>query len=287
MRNRRLLHLGFTIALTAASGACTNEASTEPGDPPADAGTPSALGNGIRIAQMNAPDSGYVNGQMNVAVTGATYLITDNFAETGQPSSVGSVYVQDFHSNAPDAGPTPKYSGMLLYKTTFEPASLMLSAGDVIDFTGEYQQYTSPSFPAGQFQPEMFQPAVTFRFDYGPPNPTQINITDLTSYATGYPWMSMLVTVKGTWGGCGATGGAGRGVVYLTSNTGMSAVSIDNELFDLDYTGPEFGQYNQGSCTSQGKIYFASVTGIVTYFVSFHISPRSRADIVLGSSDGG
>lgn len=291
MRPCRSLQVALTMALSAAGVVgCTNVASTEPGDPPSDAGTPTALGNGVRIAAMNVPDSGYVNNQMNVAVTGATYIVTDTYAETGLSSSVGSVYVQDFHSNAPDAGGAPPYSGTLLYKSTFEPASLSLAPGDVIDFTGTYQKYVSPSFPAGQFQPEIFEPVVTFRFDYTPPTPTEINLDDLKSYATGYKWMSMLVTVKNAVGGCGATTGSMRGVVFLTGDTGQSAPTMDNELFALDYTGPLYGKYSpppENGCLSAGQVKFKSVTGIVTYFVSFHISPRSQADIVLDTPDGG
>jgi hypothetical protein len=289
-RSMRLEHR-TSFVLTLVSGlllaACTNEASTLPGDSPADAGAPSPLGNGLHIAEINALDSGMrpIPNQLNVAVTGATFIIKDEYAETGLASSVGTIYVQDFHPPDGDAGATPPYSGMDLYKTTFEPASLGLAPGDVVDFIGEYQQYNGPtSFSFnGQYQPEMYEPIVTFRFDYSPPLPTPIPYTDLASWATGYKWMSMLVTVgigvtsdggaPGITGGGTLFDGTGRCKIFLTGNTGQNGVAIDNELYNLNCGDPKYA--------TAGGVHFKSVTGVVTYFGSFTLSPRSDADIVL------
>jgi hypothetical protein len=285
------LHVVLALGLSAAPAllGCTNEASTEPGDPPADAGTPSALGNGLHLAQMNAPDSAVVDDQMNVYATGVTYLTTDDYNETGTSSSVGAVYVQDFHTGPPDAA--LPYSGIQLYKPTYVPASLTLAPGDVIDFTGEYQQYTSTSFLPGQYQPEMYEPVVTFRFDYSPPVPTVIPVSDLESFATGYPWMSMLVTVKNTYGGGGYPDGKGRNYVFLTADESMDAVTMDNELFDMNWASCQYAPMYGGPVGVDGgpppPVHFASVTGIVTFFDNFNISPRSQADIVIENSNGG
>jgi hypothetical protein len=256
---------------------CTNEASTEPGDPPADAGMPSPLGPGLRIAQMNNPDSAVqpANDQLNVYATGASYITTDTFAETGTASSVGNVYMQDFFSPV-DGGGAPPYSGMLLYKNTYVPSNLVLAPGDVVDFTGEYQHYDGPSSASfgANYQPEMYESVVTFRFDYAPLPPTVIPFSDLNSWKTGLKWMSMLVTVNSTdeqplvSGGPNPTG-EGRGGVFLTPDSSMDAVFMDNELFDLDFQN----MYPAGTK-------FKSVTGIVTYFLSFTISPRGPSDIV-------
>ena len=53
---------------------------------------------------------------------------------------------------------------------------------------------------------------------------------------------------------------------------------MDNELYPLPYSDPKFG-------TTPGSVHFASVTGVVTYFFSFHIAPRSDADIQLGPAE--
>ncbi len=255
---------------------CTNEASTEPGDPPADAGMPSPLGPGLRIAEMNNPDSAVqpANNQLNVYATGASYITTDTFAETGTASSVGNVYVQDFFSPV-DGGGAPPYSGMLLYKNTYVPSNLVLAPGDVIDFTGEYQRYDGPSsFSFGpNYQPEMYESVVTFRFDYSPLPPTVIPLGDLSSWSTGLKWMSMLVTIKSTPEQPLIIGGFDPGSdqrcgIFITKDTSQNAVNMDNELFDLDCQNA----YLTGTPIT-------SITGIVTYFDSFTISPRGYYDI--------
>jgi hypothetical protein len=277
MRSRRSLLLALPIAVAAPFVvACTNEAHDEPGDPAADAGPPSALGNGLRIAECNDPDSSVrpAANQTNVNVTGATFIIQDQFNENGKTGSVGAVYVQDFHSSLADSGAAP-FSGIELYKSTYEPASLALAPGDVIDFTGEYQEYDGPSTFSfnGAYQPEMYEPIITFRFDYSPPIPVVIPIADLAQWSTGYKWMSMLVTVKDTIGGDYTDDGNGAGGVYLTTSESEDALTMDNELYPLPYDSAQYGPGKIGS------VHFTSVTGVVTYFDSFHIAPRSAADI--------
>jgi hypothetical protein len=273
-----MLMLVSGLALTG----CTNQASTEPGDSPADAGTPSSLGNGLRIHEMNAPDSALApaNDQMNVTVTGATFLTLDDYAEVSSASATGSIYVEDFHAAGTPGIP---YSGIDLYKATYEPASLVLAPGDVIDFTGEYQLYDGPASASfgTSYQPEMYEPIITFRFDYSPPAPTVIDISDLGSYAVGSKWMSMLVQVQNLEGG-GGTASGGRCSVFLTTNTGQNGIAMDNELFNLPCTNATFDpKTDAGQSLPAGSVHFKSVTGIVTFFESFTISPRSLDDIVL------
>jgi hypothetical protein len=269
------------LALTLA--ACTNQASTEPGDPPADAGTPSALGHGLHIVDMNTPEAGFAPGdgaaamtQMNVGVTGAVFLVQDEYAETGKASSVGAVYAEDFHP--PDAAGAP-YSGIELYKSVFEPASLTLGAGDVIDFTGEYQRYFCSSEGTCYYEPQMYEPVVTFRFDYSPPAPTLVPISDFASGAAaslGNQWMFMLVVVENLEGGSWLPGSdPGECMVFLTTDTSMGAPAMDNELFDLPCGS---STYNPDA----GYVHFKSVTGIVSNDGNWRISPRSPADIVIG-----
>ena len=46
---------------------------------------------------------------------------------------------------------------------------------------------------------------------------------------------------------------------------------VTNELFDMQTQGPPM----------PGGATFKSITGVVTYFASFHIAPRSAADFEL------
>jgi len=278
MRSLRSLLSSVPAALLVAlaAAACTNEASTEPGDQPADAGKPTTLGNGLRIADINTPEAGFAaetGVQQNVTVTGATFLVKDTYAEDGLATSVGNIYVQDF--TAPDAAGVP-YSGMELYKSVLEPASLVLAPGDVIDFNGEYERSFCAAPGECFYGPEMYEPDVTFRFDYTPPSPTLIPVSDLETTATGNAWYFMLVQIQDTYGGGWIEGSKpGECSVFLTSDTGQMGVAMDNSLFDLPCSS---GLFNPDA----GVVHFKSVTGIVNNYGNFRIEPRSMDDIVIG-----
>jgi hypothetical protein len=179
---------------------------------------------------------------------------------------------------------------MLLYKSTYVPASLALAPGDVIDYAGEYDPYDGPSDYsfAGNILPEMNDPIVTFRFDYGPPNPQVIPVSDLQKYSTGLQWTSMLVTIQDTWGGNYNQMQSGLCGVYLTPNIGQgeASVAIDNQLFPLPCSSSIFTPVPNEPLQA-GTVHFKSVTGIVQYFGSFTISPRSMDDIVIEQGDAG
>ena len=74
--------------------------------------------------------------------------------------------------------------------------------------------------------------------------------------------------------------GSGRDLIYITADTSQDAPAIDNELFDLGCPiatctdAPFKAMYPAG-------MKFTSVTGIMTYFISFHISPRTLDDLVI------
>ncbi len=243
------------------------------GSVPNDAGARAASASSLTIPEINAGGSSVApaSGQEGVAVTGATLVIQDTYPETPFPFSLGNVYVQAYH---PGAGGTPPYSGMLLSNPVL-PASPGLVPGDVVSFTGQYVQHReyalgSPGNPDA-FLPEMVDSVVTLQFVSAPPTPTVIPLSDLTSYATGFKWLSMLVTVNDVGGAAVDMSGAGQCGVYLTPCTPdeNNAVTMDNQLFDLQCTA-----YNL-------PVHFKSVTGVVTIGSSFDISPRSEADIVL------
>jgi hypothetical protein len=69
------------------------------------------------------------------------------------------------------------------------------------------------------------------------------------------------------------TDSSGRDTVHVTSDTSQDAPTLSNELFDV----ATWNKAN-GSPIGAGKT-VKSVTGIVTWFFSFHIAPRSPADI--------
>ena len=274
MRTSSLLLLGLCAVPFVATLACQ----TPRDDSPADAGPPSALGTGITIRSITPPATGdpadgippnpnHPAQDQQVYITGSTVIIIDNFDETHDGKSIGSMYVQDTMSTAP-------YSGIDCYKTTFQPPSLIVSPGDVIDLTGEYTDYAYSGFMPGMQYPELNEPVATFRFDpVGTLTPAVIDVNDLNvatqaTFDKGNQWTSMLVQVKNvTLQAPGLTNDQkGRITGSITSDTNNGA-EIDNELYDMKVT-----DFPPGTV-------FSSIVGVVTYFYNFHISPRSAADL--------
>lgn len=242
-----------------------------PGDPHADAGAPNTLGNGDRIRAITNPDAAtHKASGSTVTITAASTIIVDNFDETrgGFPPTV---YLQDFASNDP-------YSGVALFQPTFSPTNLHLTPGDVVDLTGTYQENnTIPTkFPAGEYLIQVAGAQVGLRYEYSPPTPVDIDVNDLATYAAGRKWLSMLVRIKNVKFPEGASGlvddGAGRKTAYITGSTKQGAPLLTNELFDL-------GTWNDKTHVIKPGATVKSITGVVTYFFSMHIAPRSPEDI--------
>jgi len=280
----------FAIALAACKFG-GEEAHDSPGDPPADAGPPSALGTGSRISQVVSqyapPDAGVTSSSgPTVDITGAALIIIDSYDETHDGKSAGTVYVED----VPAPGqPLPPFSGIEFYKPTYTPSNLLVAPGNVLDFTGEYTNYAysgkSSKFGKDEFFPEMYEPTVSFRFDYEVPPPTVIQASDLSAtvaaattwpaFSVGMRWTSMLVevddvTILGSY-----TSTEGRVQLYFSTpgfpnGTGSSDLSFGNQLFALDPTDPDYAMGAK----------FSKVIGVCTYFFDFQINPRSPADFV-------
>jgi hypothetical protein len=279
MRAAALLQLTVMAAIAGCSSLS--------GDPAAPY-TPSPLGAGLRLAQVQNPKSPDYqpctapDPDMCGTAFASSVVVTwlDTFDETMDGKSIGTLYIQDVGN--PDA-----YAGIGCYETSFVPASLTPLPGDVLDFTGPYAEsgnIGSAMFNKGTFLPQFYKPVGTFRYEFVPPPPLEINWADLAedsstpdgNFVHARQYMQMLVTVKNVTvaKGVSAAGGNGHRVTYLVENpdggtTASNDVEISNELYNLQAT-----DFPAGTT-------FSSVTGIVTWFYSFHIAPRSAADLVV------
>jgi len=284
---------GALFTLLSLTACYSNVASDSPGDPPADAGagdTPRALGGGSRIrALTNTMLEDHPAQDASVDITGATVIVIDSFDETHNGKSIGYVYVQDV-----GPAPVPGYSGIVLYKPNYSPPNLLLQPGDVIDMTGTYQDYRYQGWIAGETQPELYEPTVTFRFEYTPPQPTVLPVGDIPDpytfalFEKGYPWMSMLVEIDDVHLTESVPDGTGRQAIYFTTDTSVNAPSVSNELFDLnpaDYgcvpTSTGNCEVVHCDCTKSPKAHLSKLIGVVTFFYGYHIAPRSPADLVI------
>ncbi len=259
--------------LTACASAALPACGSQAGDPHADPGTPSSLGTGLRIREVTDPTlPNHPASTSNVRITGASVLWVDTFDETRDGKSRGTIYLQD-------AGSTDPYSGVSLFRPTFNPSNLKIAPGDVLDLSGQYQENnkigTTVQFGPGQVLPQLYQPQVSFRFEYTAPAPRPIAAADLADYAHGRPLISMLVTVNDvTLGNDLVDAASGRSTAPITADTSNNGPTVTNELFDLS------GWNAQTQALKKGA-HIKSITGVVTFFFNLHVAPRSAADIVV------
>ena len=264
-----------TLALLPLAVAC----STLAGDP-ATKPSENALGNGSRIADIQNPDSNDYKqaianpGGNGVPIDVSSVVVSwiDTFDETKDGKSIGTVYIQDIGSQAP-------YAGISLYEPSYVPASLRLLPGDVLDVAGPYEEVTaigSATFDTGNTLPQLAKPVGTFRYEFETPDPVTIQLSDINqnNYATGRKWEGMLVTLTDVTVAKGVVDTAGLRVSYLMgqgdASIDLNAATISNELYPLQATDFPAGTH------------FTSVTGIVTWFYSYAVAPRSAADLVVG-----
>ena len=244
------------------------------GDAHFDGGTPSPLGDGLRIKQVTDPSlPDHPASTSNVDITGAAVLWIDTYDETHDGKSRGTVYLEDAD------GTSAPWSGISLYKPTFNPANLKVAPGDVLDLTGQYQENnkigTSVTFGAGQVLAQMFQPQVRFRYEGPEPVARVIPASALGNYVTGRPYIGMLVTVENiTFPGELVDNGSGRNVASLTNDISSNGPTVTNELYDLK----SWNAVNQGF-KKGGHV--KSITGVVTFFFNLHVAPRRAEDIVI------
>ena len=249
------------ILLSALSSlvACGSRDSDIPSKP-----NPNSIGTGVHIRDVVDPAKN-INGA-TVNISGAVVLTIDTYDETQDGKSRGTVYVQDIGSQA-------KYSGTSLYSPAFVPSDLRVVPGDTLDLVGQYVTESAIGaavFNPGEVLPQVSKPTATFRYEYKTPDPLQIDVNDLNDYNKGYQWENMLVTVKNVTlcNGLDTSKGRTTGVI-ATDCTAAGAVTMSNELMGLDVN----------AYPPNTKI--ASLTGIATWFFSYHIAPRTPDDIVI------
>lgn len=285
------MRLALVALLVCVSAGCSTNQQDEPNT---DAGA------GLTLAEIQNPKSpdyhpcDNTKGTCdNQTATSTVVVWLDRFDETRDGKSAGTLYIRDLGNNH-------VYGGIGIYEPNFVPASLDPLPGDVIDFAGPYQEATSigkATFNPGTYLPQLYKPVGTFRYEFASnfpaawSEPQTIQISDLNentktpdgNFGHARQYLQMLVTVNDVYVGPGSSvpGGSGVRVTYPLGTCAANncfvtnGPAISNELFDLQPT-----DYPQGA-------HFKSVTGIVTWFYSFHIAPRSKDDLVPASSDAG
>jgi hypothetical protein len=277
----RLASSLLLIALACVS-ACSSSGGG--GDPHSNNGAPPPSGRDKKIRDVGDPGMpGHADlVSTSQPVSGAIVIAVDNFDETKNGKGTGTIYVQDI-----DATKDTPYAGISLFGPTFNPGNLSVSIGDVLDLRGDYtenQQIPSKPpvvFAPGAVLPQISQPVASFRYETTPAQPIDIDVNDLTDYTKGRRWMGMLVRVQNiTVEDKPYTSGSGHTSISVTpvpqnAQTSCEApfpkpATIVNDLVSLD----SLMDKKKGD-----KI--KSVVGVVGFFCSIKIAPRSLADIQL------
>lgn len=271
----------LTAALLAA-GSLSLSCGTESGDPHSNLGVPPPGGKDQRIRDVGDPNApGHAERvQTTQAVSGAIVVAVDNFDEAQNGKSIGTIYVQDLGATKD----TP-YAGISLFAPTFNPGNLRVSPGDVLDLRGEYQENKNIGtavFAAGAPLPQMAQPIATFRYETGLPAPVDIPLDDLADYAKARRWLGMLVRVSDVTLQDDAT--------RQDENGGRLAVNLQprppNAENKCDAAFPKVPQmtndlFDVAALDLRRGAKIKSIVGVVGYFCSIKIAPRSKADIQL------
>lgn len=259
---------GVLLLLISAVACSSQSDNDQPNQTPHD-----ALGSGNRLRDVQDPTKPtypYPNQNGNVVVSSVVVTAVDNFDETQNGKSRGTIFVQDVDKAAP-------YSGVSLYSPTFVPSNLRLAPGDVINMTGQYVEQatigSTVTFPAGSFLPQMNKPQVQQAFEAQVPVPLVIKLDDLRQFSTGRQWIGMLVTIQDVTVLGQPTNSNGRVTAQIT--TDVNAPELNNELWDLQ----EWNGSNTSNSFPAGT-HFTSITGIVDFFFNLFIAPRSAADLV-------
>ncbi len=270
-----------TLLLACSSVACGSGGSGSTGDQPQDPPA-NPYGNGSRLHELSGPavwldpaNEDSVNcaipADFPINLSGTTITALDTYDETGTGASSGNLYMQDAVAPSP-----PEYSGITVFRPATSPPDLRLVAGDVVVMFGFFTEFPGPQASPFDFcrsLPEV-SGALTFRFEAAPIQPQLIDIDDMRTYQGMRKWLGMLVTVKDVTMLQDPFESNGRYTIRIDAGgtpQGEEIPAISNELFDLKNEGPE---------QTQGQT-VKSVTGIVTFFYSARIAPRSAADIVL------
>lgn len=249
---RRPLALVLAICTACFAASCSDDSSSKDARVRPEAGTESDGGGPATETTIFDINSGKVAEKTTVTLMDVIVTAVD-----GNGQYTGDVYVQDAKGG--------KGSGLKLYRPQRTDGGQIteLQPGDHVKVEGvvKYFSPTSTPFEDGKKVIELDQGCQISRLAGGTaPTPAEVTAQDLSEETTAVGWSHVLVTVKN---------------VAVTSKVDpeygeffiSGGISVDDELFPAS---PKIED-----CLS--------VTGIVFYFYSYKLAPRSAQDLTAGS----
>jgi hypothetical protein len=223
---------------------------------------------GTPIADQNkmvTDDAGTHHALPNGAPFSAHYVVVTAL------DGVGDFYVQD--PNQPPAG-TP-WSGMYIYRGTTSPPSLTLLPGDGVWVFGSYAPYIPASGGFATALPELSSAILSLEYEGNPPAPIDLDFAALDTADATIPmsYSGMLVRFHNV-----------QVLAAFDSKYHQANIYVGtNQSFQL--AAPLYAATSE---MNVGATY-ATVTGILSYYVSFLLCPRSAADIgpIIAGPDAG
>lgn len=215
------------------------------------------------IADINDPAH---RAAKDSTVTARSVVVTaaDNFDETNDGKSIGNIYVQDTVQAGPKGTP---WSGIMLFEFALSPPDLFLIPGDGVTITGTYQPFDGPSnrkFEDGLLLPEIVRGTLTLSYEDRPPQPVDITLDDLINPQQGMSFTGRLVRLNNV-------------TIQEAFNFRLEAKIANIENSPV-LAGQLFPINSTPGLDVSPNTKFKSVTGILNYFYSFKLCPRSPLD---------
>lgn len=244
------------------------------GTPIADANDPTRVnhiklcGTHVSVAPGACAAGDYCPSQCpSLAMRGVVVTGIDRYDETGDGKSIGNIYVQDPVQG--DHG-TP-YSGLTLFSTQLVPSDLPLQPGDGVDIAGAYDPFPGPSataiFPVPL--PELNKGSLSLSYEGHDPTPVDVTLADFKDPKAGVAFVGRLVRMKNVSISGDFALPRHEAPIDGTAAAASATVVMAAQFFPLDdATG--FG-------AAKGKTY-SSVVGVLNYFFSFKLCPRTTED---------
>jgi hypothetical protein len=223
------------------------------------------------LAWYNNPSNPRPSDKDYISVNNVIIMALDQYDETNN-GAVGNLYVQDM---GVDVQP---YSGITVYNPSYNPPDMRVFVGDVVDVRSPYMEFLGPSssmFPDGESLPELSGANVKFRFESPVQPPPKVLVVDeLYEYSSGRKWIGVYVELQDVPLRTNLTDdGKGRFSAQLVMNDMAGKQlgklpKVANSLYPIQTIEP--------LPTAGMK---CTIRGIVQYFYSFSITPRSADDI--------
>ncbi|GAC1365604.1 MAG: hypothetical protein NVSMB47_16930 [Polyangiales bacterium] len=199
---------------------------------------------------------------------GVVVVAVDRFDETGDGKSIGNVYLQD---PVQSAGRGTPFSGITVFQAQLIPNDLSLQPGDGVDATGPYQPFPGPA--SGAFAvplPELVKPSVKLSYEGRSPDPIDVTLDDFADVPKGMAWVGRLVRLKNVTISGPFDAKRHEAAIDGSAATSGAKLTLASQLFLIDDP--------KGLNAAQGKTY-ASVTGVLNFFYSFKLCPRTSDDV--------